>query len=64
MCADAHRGQQRAVDPLQLELEGSGEYTGGQRLKSHSLPWLCGSRDQTQSVKFGGKHPQFIFNYF
>lgn len=38
MCAGAHRGQQRAVDPLQLELEGSGEHIGGQRLKSPSLP--------------------------
>lgn len=37
-CAGAHRGQQRAVDSLQLELEGSGVRTVGQSLKSCSLP--------------------------
>lgn len=32
MCAAAHKGQQRAVDSLHLELEGSGVRTVGQSL--------------------------------
>lgn len=47
-CVGAHRGQKGAVDPLQLELGGSGEQTGSESF-SPLIVWLQGPNSVCQA---------------
>lgn len=48
LCVGAHRGQKGAVDPLQLELGGSGEHKGSESF-SPLIVWLQGSNSVCQA---------------